>query len=57
MFHIHIRLKDAWSFASAMDAPDAWTELAKAALKHLDVDIGVHLQVLHVLLFDTCMYM
>lgn len=49
MYALYVRLKDAWSFATAIDTPDTWTELARTALKHLDTDIGLH----HVLLLDT----
>lgn len=38
-FHVH-RLKDAWSFAIALDSTDSWNELAEAALVHIDISIG-----------------
>ena len=34
------RFKDAWSFASALDNKECWSELAMAALHHLDIDMG-----------------
>lgn len=39
---MHYRLKDAWPLAKAIDKKDVWTELAKAALKQLDIDTGRH---------------
>lgn len=39
IFHI-CRLKDAWSFAVALDSADSWNELAEAALVHIDISIG-----------------
>ena len=35
-----LRLKDAWSFASALDLSDSWNELAEGALVHAELSIG-----------------
>lgn len=40
LIQISCRFKDAWSFATALDLPESWTELAKAALHHMDLSVG-----------------
>lgn len=34
------RIKDAYVYASTLDTPDTWSELALVALKHFDIDTG-----------------
>ncbi|KAL5510224.1 hypothetical protein EMCRGX_G005734 [Ephydatia muelleri] len=35
------RLKDAWTFASALDKMEGWKQLANAALQHLDIEMAI----------------
>lgn len=34
------KFKEAWSFASALDSEDCWSELRSAALYHFDIETG-----------------
>eukprot|EP00118_Oscarella_pearsei_P011922 m.83949 g.83949 ORF g.83949 m.83949 type:complete len:1349 (+) comp36373_c0_seq7:62-4108(+) len=35
------RFDEAWKYASSLDSREAWLDLAKAALHHMDVDLGI----------------
>jgi len=43
---LSVRLKDAWTFATALDNEDSWILLAKTAMHHLDLSIGSYLELL-----------
>ena len=32
--------KDAWTLARLLEAKEAWTELGKKAIYHLDIELG-----------------
>ena len=38
-FSLH-RFREAWSFASVIDSSEIWGDFAKAALHHVDIELG-----------------
>ena len=38
-FHC-LRFKEAWILAKTLDTQDAWLELGKKAITHLDIELG-----------------
>ena len=51
------RFNEAWAISRVVDKKDTWMELAKSALEHLDIDLGLYLYnsnyAYHVWLIDS----
>ena len=39
-FFYFFRFKEAWILAKTLDTHDAWLELGKKAITHLDIELG-----------------
>jgi uncharacterized protein (UPF0297 family) len=40
-FQYMFRFNDAWSICRVVDKKDIWMELAKSALEHLEIELGL----------------
>lgn len=44
--HPTCRFNDAWAICRVVDKKDTWMELAKSALEHLDIDLGLDIYII-----------
>ena len=40
---LFFRFNDGWAICRALDKKDSWMELAKSALEHLEIELGIYL--------------
>ena len=38
--NVGFRFEEAWNYASSLDSREAWLDLAKASMHHMDIDFG-----------------